>query len=117
MLSRPKYGRSRDSGTPRAGCYHRRMLDLPPVAEPLLRIALIALAALIAFVGLRVAVTVGVRHVVEHRSAAAGGLLPPEEVRGRVRTVGNLIVRIGGAGDVRMPPVPWCGGPGAENVP
>jgi small-conductance mechanosensitive channel len=97
MLSRPKYGRSRDSGTPRAGCYHRRMLDLPPSAEPVLRIALIALAAAIAFLGLRLAVNVGVRHVVEHRSTASGGLVRPEEIPGRVRTVGNLMARIGGA--------------------
>ena len=61
-----------------------------------MRIALIALAALIAFIGLRIAVTVGVRHVVEHRSASTRGLLPPEEIPGRVRTVGNLLVRIGG---------------------
>jgi moderate conductance mechanosensitive channel len=73
------------------------MLDLPPAAEPLVRIALIGLSALIAFVGLRVAVSIGVRHVMEHRSAASGGPMPPAEVQGRIRTVGNLIVRVGGA--------------------
>ena len=97
MLSRPKYGRSKDSGTPRLGCYHRLMGDLPASAEAVLSIALVAVAALIAFVGLRLAVRIGVRHVIEHRSAAADGEVPPAEVAGRVRTVGRLIVRIGGA--------------------
>ncbi len=97
MLSRPKYGLRRDSGTARAGCYHRRMTDLPPSAELALRIGLIAFATLAAIVALRIAVNIGVRHVVEHRSASTGGLPPPAEVEGRVRTVGQLIVRIGAA--------------------
>jgi small-conductance mechanosensitive channel len=37
-----------------------------------------------------------VRHVIEHRAEATDGE-PPPEVSGRVRTVGRLIVRIGGA--------------------
>jgi moderate conductance mechanosensitive channel len=96
MLSRPKYGHCPDSGTPHPGCYHRSMIDLPPSAELVVRIALIALAALVAFVGLRLAVNVGVRHVVEQRSASTSGLLEPAEVEGRVRTVGELVVRVGG---------------------
>ena len=72
------------------------MGDLPTSAEAVLSIALVALAALIAFVGLRLAVQIGVRHVIEHRTAAAGEL-PAAEVSGRVQTVGRLIVRIGGA--------------------
>jgi small-conductance mechanosensitive channel len=35
--------------------------------------------------------------VIEHRSAASGGRVPPAEAQGRVRTVGQLIVRIGSA--------------------
>ena len=73
------------------------MSDLPPSAELALRVGLIAISALIAFIALRIAVNVGVRHVIEHRSASSGGLLPPADVQGRVRTVGELIVRIGGA--------------------
>ena len=73
------------------------MSDLPPSAELAVRIGLIVVSALIAIVALRIAVNVGVRHVVEHRSAASGGRVPPADVQGRVRTVGQLIVRIGAA--------------------
>ena len=72
------------------------MTDLPASAGLVVRIVLIALSALAAIVALRIAVTVGVRHVVEHRSASSGGRLP-EGLEGRVRTVGHLIVRVGGA--------------------
>ena len=72
------------------------MGNLPGSAEAVLSIALVGVAALIAFVGLRLAVRIGVRHVIEHRTGAAGGALSPE-VSGRVQTVGRLIVRIGGA--------------------
>jgi small-conductance mechanosensitive channel len=71
--------------------------DLPPSAGLILRIALIALAALIAFIALRLTVNVGVRHVIERRSTSSDGLMAPDEVEGRVRTVGQLIVRVGGA--------------------
>ncbi len=97
MLSRPKYGASRDSGTPPFPCYHRHVSDLPPSAELAARIGLIVISALIGIIALRIAVKVGVRHVVEHRSAASGGRVPPADVQGRVRTVGQLIVRIGAA--------------------
>jgi small-conductance mechanosensitive channel len=97
MLSRPKYGPTRDSGTPPPPCYHPHVSDLPPSAELALRVGLIGISALIAFIALRIAVNVGVRHVIEHRSAATGGRVPPAEAQGRVRTVGELIVRIGGA--------------------
>ena len=73
------------------------MSELPASAELVVRIVLIALAALVAIIALRIGVNVGVRHVVEHRSAASGGLLPPEGLEGRVRTVGQLIVRVGAA--------------------
>jgi len=71
--------------------------DLPPSAELAIRILLIVVSALIGIVALRIAVNVGVRHVVEHRSAASGGRVPPADVQGRIRTVGQLIVRIGAA--------------------
>ena len=72
------------------------MSDLPPSAELIVRIVLIAIAAVLAIVALRIGVNVGVRHVVDHRSAAARGPTP-EGLEGRVRTVGQLIVRAGGA--------------------
>ena len=87
----------RDSGTPPPPCYHRGVSDLPPSAELAARILLIAVSALIGIVALRIAVNVGVRHVVEHRSASLDGRVPPAELQGRVRTVGQLIVRIGAA--------------------
>jgi moderate conductance mechanosensitive channel len=73
------------------------MSDLPASAELVVRIVLIAVAALIAIVALRIGVGVGMRHFVEHRSASSDGLLPPEGLEGRVRTVGQLVVRVGGA--------------------
>jgi moderate conductance mechanosensitive channel len=73
------------------------MSDLPPSAELVLRIAIIAISALVGIVALRLGVNIGVRHVIVHRAASSGGLLTPEEIDGRVRTLGNLIVRIGGA--------------------
>jgi moderate conductance mechanosensitive channel len=69
--------------------------DLPASAELVLRIALIAVAALVAIIGLRIAVNIGVRQVVEHRSA--DGQMAPADVEGRVRTVGQLVVRVGAA--------------------
>jgi moderate conductance mechanosensitive channel len=73
------------------------MTDLPPSAELALRIGLIVVTALVAILALRLAVNVGVRQIVGHRSAASGGRRPAVEVEGRVRTLGRLIVRIGAA--------------------
>jgi small-conductance mechanosensitive channel len=97
MLSRPKYGLSRDSGTTDGGCYHRGMTDLAPSAELAVRILIIGLSALAGFIALRLAVNVGVRHVAEHRSAASRGRMQAADVEARIRTVGTLIVRVGGA--------------------
>jgi moderate conductance mechanosensitive channel len=71
------------------------MSDLPVSAELVVRIVLIALAALAAIVALRIGVNVGMRQMIERRSASSGGLLPPEGLEGRVHTVGQLIVRVG----------------------
>jgi small conductance mechanosensitive channel len=73
------------------------MSELPASAELVVRIVLIALAALAALIALRIGVNVGVRHVIELRSASSGGLMPPDGLEGRVRTVGQLIVRVGAA--------------------
>lgn len=63
-----------------------------------LRIVLIAAAAFIAFLVLRAAVNVSVRHLIERRTVEAGeGVLPPAELERRVKTVARLVVRIAGA--------------------
>jgi small-conductance mechanosensitive channel len=78
------------------------MLDLPALpdsVETILRVALIGLAALVAYILLRKAVQVGVRGVMERRSAEAaaeGAAPPPLELERRVNTVARLVVRIGG---------------------
>ncbi|MEA2651816.1 MAG: moderate conductance mechanosensitive channel [Chloroflexota bacterium] len=77
------------------------MLDLPNLpasVEVLLRLALIALAGLIAFFVLRAAVGVGMRHLLERRSQeAGGGVLAPAEMERRVQTIGRLVVRVAGS--------------------
>lgn len=78
------------------------MLDLPALpdsVETVLRVALIGAAALVAYILLRKAVQVGVRGVMERRSAEAaaeGAAPPPLELERRVNTVARLVVRIGG---------------------
>ena len=78
------------------------MLDLPALpdsAETVLRVALIGVAALVAYILLRKAVQVGVRGVIERRSAeaAAEGAAPPSiDLERRVNTIARLVVRIGG---------------------
>ena len=71
---------------------------LPTSVEIGLQIALIAGAALIAFIVLRTAVGVSVRHLIERRTAESGeGILPPAELERRVNTIGRLVVRIAGS--------------------
>jgi moderate conductance mechanosensitive channel len=76
------------------------MLDLPalpPWAEVAGRVALIAAVALVAFLLLRAAVRVGVRHIIDHRTAEAGAdAMPPLELERRITTVGRLLIRIAG---------------------
>jgi small-conductance mechanosensitive channel len=73
------------------------MADLPAPAETLLRVALIALAALVAFLFLRKAVELSVRGVLDRRQAEAHGELPAPQLERRVRTIARLVDRIGGA--------------------
>jgi small-conductance mechanosensitive channel len=76
------------------------MLDLPDLPDSVeigLQLALIALAALIAFVVLRATVGISVRHLIERRTAESGeGILPPAELERRVNTVARLAVRVAG---------------------
>ena len=72
------------------------MIDIPQPLEPAVRIAIIAIAALVAFLFLRLAVKVGVQHIVDRRFPTRS-VLSPAEVEARVRTIGDLAIRIGGA--------------------
>jgi moderate conductance mechanosensitive channel len=91
----------RDHGTSGSVATIGAMLDLPAIpdsVETILRVALIAVAALVAYILLRKAVQVGVRGVMERRSAEAaaeGAAPPPLELERRVNTVARLVVRIG----------------------
>ena len=72
--------------------------DLPASVEMTLRLALIAVAALVAFVVLRTAVGISMRHLLERRGQETGsGVLPPAELERRVETIGRLVVRIAGS--------------------
>ena len=77
------------------------MLDVPALPDAVasgLRVALVLVVAVIAFLLLRTAVRVGVRGLLE-RSTAEGdpATMPPMELERRMNTVAGLIVRIGGA--------------------
>ena len=72
--------------------------NLPDSVELALRIALIVMAALIAFAVVRTAVRLGVRHMLERRTVEAGpGVLPSAEMERRLTTVGRLVIRVAGA--------------------
>ena len=75
------------------------MLDLPslpPSVETILRVALIAVAAIVAYVVLRKGVEVGVRGVMERRAAEdSGPEARPLELERRVSTIARLAIRTG----------------------
>jgi small conductance mechanosensitive channel len=73
------------------------MSDLPESVQTLLRVGLIAVAAIAAFLVLRKGVELGVRGVMDRRTTESDGVVPPAELERRVRTIARLIVRIGGA--------------------
>ena len=71
---------------------------LPETAIPYLRVALIAVVAIVAWVFLRVAVGVSTRGLIERRALEAdAATMPPMELERRVNTIGRLVTRIGGA--------------------
>jgi small conductance mechanosensitive channel len=71
---------------------------LPPSVLVGLRVAVIALVALVGYAALRAAVGVAERHIVERRRMEAGADdLARHELERRVRTIGSLLVRISGA--------------------
>jgi len=72
--------------------------NLPTSVEIALQVALIVVTVLVAYVVLRAAVGISVRHIIERRSAENGdAVLPPAELERRVSTVGRLVVRVGGS--------------------
>lgn len=77
------------------------MLDLPSLptsVEVILQLVLIAVAALVAFMFLRAAVGIGMRHLLERRTHdPRPGVLAPAELERRVQTIGRLLVRIAGS--------------------
>jgi small conductance mechanosensitive channel len=71
---------------------------LPPTLGVALRLGLIVLAALVAYLVLRGAVAISVRHLIERRAGETHeAVLPRAELERRVRTVGSLVVRIAGS--------------------
>ena len=71
---------------------------LPEAALPYLRVALIAVVAIVAWVFLRIAVRVSTRGLIERRALEAdAATMPPMELERRVNTIGRLVTRIGGA--------------------
>ena len=71
--------------------------DLPNSVDIGLKVVVVAVAAVIAFVVARTGIRVGVRHLLERSSAESGSdVLPPAELERRVTTVGRLLVRITG---------------------
>ena len=77
------------------------MLDLPNLptsVDLILQLALVAVAALVAFIVLRTAVGIGMRELLERRrQETGGGVLPAAELERRVQTIGRLVVRIAGS--------------------
>ncbi|MGI8999513.1 MAG: mechanosensitive ion channel family protein [Candidatus Limnocylindria bacterium] len=71
--------------------------DLPISVAVTLQLVLIAIAGLVAFMVLRAAVAVSVRHLLERQRDEAPGVLPRAELERRVRTIGRLVVRIAGS--------------------
>ena len=101
VRSTRKYCRLAYHGTPTTVATMPEMLDLPdlPVSVAMtLQLLLIAIVGVVAFVVLRAAVGISVRHLLErHRAEATGGVLPRAELERRVQTIGRLVVRIAGS--------------------
>lgn len=98
-LSRRRYLPRRDHGTSGRVVTIGPVPDLPTLpasVATILRVALIVVAALAAYVVLRKGVDVGVRGVMERRAAEETDTeTPPHELERRVNTIARLAVRIG----------------------
>lgn len=71
-------------------------LVLPNWAVTALQVGGVVLVALVAYLVLRSAARVGVRHLLERRTGDATELLPARELERRVATIERLTVRVGG---------------------
>ena len=72
--------------------------SIPPSVELWLRIGLIVVAALIAYLVVQAGVGISVRHLIERRAVEADeGPMSRAELERRVRTVGRLVVRVAGS--------------------
>lgn len=72
-------------------------LVLPNWAVIALQVGGVVLVALVAYLVLRSAARVGVRHLLERRAGDASELLPARELERRVTTIERLTLRVGGA--------------------
>ena len=76
------------------------MIELPTLTEaalPYLRVALIAVVAIVAWGFLRVAVRISTKGLIERRALEAdAATMPPLELERRVNTISRLVLRIGG---------------------
>lgn len=71
---------------------------MPPWLDLTLKIGLIALVALLAFIAIRLGLGVAVGHLVDRRrSEADPGAMPADELERRVATIRHLLLRIAGA--------------------
>lgn len=72
--------------------------NLPGTVEIGLRVLVVLVAALAAFLAVRAGIRIGVRHLLDRSSTESGGdALPPAEVERRVNTMGRILVRIAAA--------------------
>ncbi|HUF06377.1 MAG TPA: mechanosensitive ion channel family protein [Candidatus Binatia bacterium] len=74
------------------------LATLPDSVATSPQLALIGIAALVAFLALRAAVSVSIRHLIERRSAEAGAdAAHPVELERRMNTIARLGIRVAGA--------------------
>lgn len=72
-------------------------IHLPNWADDALQIGVIVGVALVAYALLRTATRIGVRHLLDRRSADGEGVLPAAELERRVSTIERLSMRVGAA--------------------
>ncbi len=73
-------------------------MELPVWADVAFKAAIILVVSVMAYVALRAASNVGVRHLLDRRAAEQGpGVLPPVDLERRVVTVQRLTMRIAGS--------------------
>jgi small-conductance mechanosensitive channel len=93
-----KYLPPRDRGTTRPVATMPAMPELPDLPASLatgLRVVVVVIAAVAAYLLIRTGIHVGVRHLLDRSSAESGAdALPPAELERRVTTIGRILVRV-----------------------